>query len=208
MMMYMACSTRTSENKPNGTSEQIDGCSTNGPQNKKKGSTAQIPVRLLYPRRGQMARNGRPPPLEYQVQSATTHKAPRRAHNLTFSRGATNVQPTYSPSTTAHKALEGFCSSIDCRCKIHVNRRQWVVPRFLSRAPAPAQGSSSQTVEPQSDDTRPAASAASASASVVVSQPVVCQSINLSVWQSVCRSLVCACSVPSTYMAKSPVPPP
>lgn len=79
---------------------------------------------------------------------------------------------------------------------------------FLSRAPAPAQGSSSQTVEPQSDDTRPAASAPASCFCYLlvpsVTLPVL--SVILSVWQSVC--LVCVCSVPSMYTAKSSVPPP
>lgn len=140
------------------------------------------------------------------------HTQARQAHNFRSQAGATNVQPTYSASTTTHKAH--VCCPIDCRCKIHVKKRQWVVgPRvFLSRAPAAAaQGSSSQTVEPHPDDRRPDGQLLLQPAPLLlIVASAACRPaypVDQSVGLAVGLGPVCACRVPGTDAAKSCVPP-
>ena len=99
MMMYMACSTRTSENKPNSRSEQIDGwrdgrmdgrdtgLNKRPPKkNPEKSSAARILVLLLYPRRAGGA-SVDPPSLEYPVHGTPykvqPHTKAMRAHTRT-----------------------------------------------------------------------------------------------------------------------------
>lgn len=120
MMMYMACSTRTSENKPNSRSEQIDGW-RDGRMDGRDTGLNKRPPKKKPPRKklrssnpgtftistpGRRCECGRPPPwsTRYTVQGVTTHKGRSRP-------GATTVQPSYNPSTTTHKAH--LCCSID-----------------------------------------------------------------------------------------------
>lgn len=139
-----ACSARTSENKPNSRSEQIDGwverntrLNKRAPEGIKKSSAAQIPV-LYYTHAGQRRQIRTPPSWSNQVQGATTHNsldASTRTHTYTISHPA-GVQPTCNQRTTPVQRVQRhtrpfFCCSIDCRCKIHVNKRQWVVPRIF-----------------------------------------------------------------------------
>lgn len=125
MMMYMAWPAEQGRRRINLTAEAsrsmdgwMAGWEGNTGLNKRppeKSSAARILALLLYPRRPETADVDAPLSLEYRVQGATTHKkltkyntsAHTRTHalNLTSCRGATNVQPTYRPSTTTHKAL-------------------------------------------------------------------------------------------------------
>lgn len=218
MMMYMACSTGNSENKPNSRSEQIDGWmgatqgSTNGPREKpkKKSSAARILGTFTISTPCRRGERGRPPSMEYPVQGATTHRGHARTHTHIIS-GPGRVRPTCNRRTAPvqrHTRPIFVGRSIVAARSTSINDSGSWGREFLSRAPAPAQGSSSQTVEPQSDDTRPAASAAARCFCrlLLLSATLPVLSVVLSVWQSVC--LVCACSVPSTYAAKSSVPPP
>lgn len=203
----LACSARTSENKPNSRSEQIDGwvegntrAQQTAPEESKKSSAAATLVLLLYPRRPRNCKDGRPTlwSTEYKVQphtkSQTSAHTSTHAHNLTSCRGATKVQPTYSPSTTTHKALSLLLDRLtlqDPRQQTTVGRAEiFCLGRLHLHRARPR-----RPLSLISDDTRPAASAsASAASAALSSQPPFLLIISLSVWQSVC--LVCVCSVP------------
>lgn len=113
--------------------------STNGPRKKKK-LRSPNPGSLTIATPAQRARIGTPPLLEYRVQGATTHTeatgARTSAHTHIISHAA-GVQPTCNQRTgpVQRHTRPFLCCSIGCRCKIHVNKRQWVVPRiFVSGA--------------------------------------------------------------------------
>lgn len=220
----LACRTRTSENKPNTRSEQIDGWMDGKGREHRAQQTAPRkklrspnPGSIYYTHAGGTTNMDAPLSLEYRVQGATTHKslpctrqARTLAHTHTISqscRGATNVQPTYRPSTTTHKAhslLLDRLSLQDPRQQTTVGRAEnFCLGRLhLHRARPRRPLSLNLTThgllllllrlllllygEPGSQQ---------ASHSV----------ISLSVWQSVC--LVCVCIVPTTYTAESSVPP-
>lgn len=159
----------------------------------KKSSAARILVLLLYPRRAEGMSVDAPPSLEYPVQGATTHRGHARAHTHIIS-GPGRVRPTCNQRTAPvqrHTRPIFVGRSIVAARSTSINDSGSWGREFLSRAPAPAQGSSSQTVEPQSDDTRPAASAAARCFCHLllpsVTLPVL--SVDLSVWQSVCSCL-------------------
>lgn len=191
MMMYMAWPAEQGRRRINLTAEasrSMDGWVDGWMDGKGREHRAQQtaprkklrspnPCSIYYIHAGQRLRTWTPPSpwsTEYKVQPPTkslpsTTQARVLAHTHTISRPA-GVRPTCNQRTgPVQRHTRPFhCCSIDCRCKIHVNKRHSGSCReFLSRAPAPAQGSSSQTVEPQSDDTRPAASASASAASAV-----------------------------------------
>lgn len=158
------------------------------PELKKKKAPQPESWFVRYSHAGPRARIGTPPLLEYRVQGATTgtkatgartsahtrthaHTHPRtQSHMLPgCNQGATNVQAQYNDTQGPFFVARSIVAARSTSTNDSGSCRE-----FLSRAPAPAQGSSSQTVEPQSDDTRPAASAAAsdaASASAAVSLP-------------------------------------
>lgn len=151
----LACRTRTSENKPNTRSEQIDGWMGGWMEGKGREHRAQQtaprkklrspnPGSIYYIHAGpETAKMDAPLSLEYRVQGATTHKKLtmytqyKRAHTRTQSHNPAGVRPTCNQRTgpVQRHTRPFLCCSIDCRCKIHVNKRQWVVPRiFVSGA--------------------------------------------------------------------------
>lgn len=73
-----------------------------------------------------------PPIKAYYVQDKRAH-----SHTRTQSHNPAGVRPTCNQRTgpVQRHTRPILCCSIDCRCKIHVNKRQWVVPRiFVSGA--------------------------------------------------------------------------
>lgn len=149
MMMYMARPAVQGRRRINLTAEAsrsmdgwkarkgTQGLNKRAPEGIKKSSAAQIPV-LYYTHAGQRRQIRTPPSWSNQVQGATTHNsldASTRTHTYTISHPA-GVQPTCNQRTTPVQRVQRhtrpfFCCSIDCRCKIHVNKRQWVVPRIF-----------------------------------------------------------------------------
>lgn len=209
MMMYMAWPAVQGRRRINLTAEAsrsmdgwkgTQGLNKRPPRRAKKAPQLQ-PWSFYYTHAGQKLQRWTPPPLwstEYKVQphtkSQTSAHTSTRAHNLTSCRGATKVQPTYSPSTTTHKALSLLLDRLtlqDPRQQTTVGRAEiFCLGRLHLHRARPR-----RPLSLISDDTRPAASAsASAASAALSSQPPLLLIISLSVWQSVC--LVCVCSVP------------
>lgn len=146
------------------------------------------PSAMHTPARGhQIWRHPLPPQAEYRVQGATTHQADRRAHTHlgTQSHMLPGVQPRCNQRTGQYNDTQGpslLARSIVAARSTSTND-SGSCREFLSRAPAPAQGLSSQTVEPQSDDTRPVACAPAGAACFccLPATPPAC-------WLRVCRS--------------------
>lgn len=110
----MACSIGTSENKPNTRSEEdrseghraqqtLPPLPKNAPQLQSWSVTMPTPAQILQ-------EIWTPPPwsTEYNMQPHTQSPHNHRISHPASSQGTTDVRPTYSPSTTTHKAI--LCS--------------------------------------------------------------------------------------------------
>lgn len=222
--MMMSCSTRTSENKPNGTSEQIDGWMDWGgrdtglnkrpPRKKKLRSSNPGPFTISTPARGH--EYGRPPrwSTEYKVQP---HAEPTgaRTHTLThtISRPA-GVRPTCNQRTApVQRHTRPLTALLLDRLSLQDPRQQTTVGRaeifclgrlHLHRA-RPRRPLSLNLTTHGLLLLLPLPLLLLLS----VSQSPASQSICRSGSRSTCPSVLSAPvrSVPSTYTAKSSVPP-
>lgn len=162
-----------------------------------------------YTHAGQRAPIGTPPlsgvpSTRCNHTHSLTHKAHTRphkrthAHNLTSCRGATNVQPTYRPSTTTHKAILCLLDRLslqDPRQQTTVGRAENFCLGRLHLHRARPRRPLSLNLTTHGLLLLPLRLLLLLLLSVC--QPACLPVINLSVWQSVC--LVCVCGVPSTY---------
>lgn len=223
----LACSARPSENKPNSRSEQIDGWMEGGTQ----GSTKAPPPpprkapqpeswSICYAHAGPRPPDMEaplPPQLEYRVQGATTHQADRRAHTHlgTQSHMLPGVQPTCNQRTGQYNDTQGPSLLLD-RLSLQDPRQQTTVGRAENFCLGRLHLHRARPRRPLSLNLTTHGLLLLLLLVLVLvlvlllllpaSHPAGLLAISLSVWQSVC--LVCACSVPSTYTAKSSVPPP
>lgn len=183
--------------------------STNGPPKK-----APQPAwfHLLYPRRPRDCEDGRPPlpgvpstRCNHPQNTIQAHTL-ARTHTHTISqscRGATNVQPTYRASTTTHKAL----SLLLDRLSLQDPRQQTTVGRAENFCLGRLHLHRARPRRPLSLNltTHGLLLLLLRLLLLLYGEPAS-QSLNYqSVGLSVC--LVCVCTVPTTYTAKSSVPP-